>query len=314
MLMLILAVVLGGAAAFLAQGLLRGRNFAPQAVDKGPAMTTIVVASRPLHFGDAINRDVVSEVAWPANATPKDAFNKADELFAKPGKRVALRGIVQDEPLLKSRVSGFGGRAILSTLIDEKMRGITIRVSDVNGVAGFVMPGDRVDVLLTRNEGSSGQNSSTTETLLQNIKVLGVDQDANEEADKPRVVKAVTVEVTPEDTQKLALASTVGSLSLALRNVTNTAEAQLPRITIRDLGVAPSRPAAPVVLAEPTPLPARATARREMPTMIVVRGIEAKVEEVVPDLNVARSAASVKRSAKTPSSPSAPQPKAAPIL
>lgn len=297
--MLIVAVVLGGAAALLARNLLQSRNVAPQVANTGPAVTTVVVARRALHFGDAVNRDVVSEVPWPATATPAGSFKKADELFAKPGRRVALREIAQGEPLLKDRISGFGGRAILSTQIDEKMRAITIRVNDVYGVAGFVVPGDRVDVLLIRSQGN--QNSTTTETLLQNLKVLGIDQDASEQTDKPRVVKAVTLEVTPDETQKLALAATVGTLSLALRNATNTAQARLPRITVRDLGVAPP-PAAPMVVAEEkAPSSREISVSPQLPTVIVVRGVEAKVVEVVPEVGAAR-----RITARRPAQSSAP--------
>ena len=135
---------------------------------------------------------------------------------------------------MASKVSGFGGRAILSAVIAPDMRAVTIRVNDVNGVAGFVLPGDHVDILLTRKEGGS---SLFTDVLLQNVKILGIDQVASENLEKPKVAKAATLEVTQIQAQKLALAQRVGQLSLALRDLLNV-EAELTRtITVSDLRV-----------------------------------------------------------------------------
>jgi len=241
--MLGLAVILAGAAVLLAQNWLQSQQ--PQIVEV-PAepqvqMATVVVAATPLYFGNTIGREHLREVQWPADAVPPGSFTGIDEILGEDGeRRVALRAIEINEPVLKSKVSGFGGRASLSTILSPEMRAATIRVNDVNGVAGFVLPGDRVDVLLTRDAGGGGEGSSLsllTDILLQNIKVLGIDQDANEDRDKPGVVKAVTLEVTPVQAQKLVLAQRLGQLSLALRNVTNV-EAEKPKtVTLKDLRV-----------------------------------------------------------------------------
>ena len=121
-------------------------------------------------------------------------------------RRIAsrCRPIETNEPVLKSKVSGFGGRAILSSMIAPDMRAMTIRINDVSGVAGFVLPGDHVDIILIRDFGGS----PVTDILLQNIKVLGIDQDANQNRQQPGVVRAVTFEVTPTQSQKLVLAQT----------------------------------------------------------------------------------------------------------
>ncbi len=243
--MLGLAVILAGAAVLLAQNWLQSQQ--PQIVEV-PAepqvqMATVVVAATPLYFGNTIGREHLREVQWPADAVPPGSFTGIDEILGEDGeRRVALRAIEINEPVLKSKVSGFGGRASLSTILSPEMRAATIRVNDVNGVAGFVLPGDRVDVLLTRDAGGSGGGEGSsmsllTDILLQNIKVLGIDQDANEDRDKPGVVKAVTLEVTPVQAQKLVLAQRLGQLSLALRNVTNV-EAEKPKtVTLKDLRV-----------------------------------------------------------------------------
>src|SRR3546814_6537331 len=114
---------------------------------------------------------------------------------------LVLRTLEVNEPVLENKISGFGGKASLAAILSPEMHAVTIRVNDVAGVAGFVLPGDRVDVLLTRDrtggEGGNVANNLITDVLLQNVKVLGIDQDANQEKDKPSDAKAVTLEVSP---------------------------------------------------------------------------------------------------------------------
>ena len=196
--------------------------------------TKVVVAASPLFFGNKIRRESLRLVDWPADSVPPGSFTNFDELLSDDEERATLRAIEVGEPILASKVSGFGGRAILSAVIAPDMRAITIRINDVNGVAGFVLPGDHVDILLTRQEGAGGL---FTDVLLQNVKVLGIDQVANENLEKPKVAKAATLEVTQLQAQKLALAQRVGQLSLALRDLLNV-EADLTRtVTIADLRV-----------------------------------------------------------------------------
>ena len=206
------------------------------------ALTKVVVASTKLYFGNTIRNEHVRLVDWPADVLPPGSFQSVDELLGDAEERVVLRGMEVNEPVLKTKVSGFGGRASLSSVIAPEMRAITIRVNDVNGVAGFVLPGDHVDILLTRDR-SGGQArrgggiNLITDVLLQNVKVLGIDQQASEQVDKPSVVKAVTLEVTQFQAQKLVLAQQVGTLSLALRNVTNVAADATRTVTLADLRV-----------------------------------------------------------------------------
>ena len=137
------------------------------------------------------------------------------------------------EPLLKTKVSGFGARASMSTVVDQTNRAFTIRVNEVTGVAGFLLPGDRVDVLLTRKPDQGSE--PVTHVILQNIVVRGTDQNADQTRDKPKISRAVTVEVTPEEAQKLALAMKVGELSLALRNAASAEEADVHMVSVADL-------------------------------------------------------------------------------
>ncbi len=130
-------------------------------------------------------------------------------------KRTVLSSIEENEPVLKWKISGPGQRASLSALIsDNGMKAVTIRVDEIKGVAGFVLPGDRVDIYLTRTDEGKQQ---FTDLLLQNIKVLAVGRSADDREEKAKVVKAVTFEVNPVAAQKLVLASSAGRLSLVLR-------------------------------------------------------------------------------------------------
>ena len=125
------------------------------------------------------------------------------------GKRVVLASIEANEPVLASKITGPGQRATLSAVIGAGMRAVTIRVNDVEGVAGFVLPGDHVDVLLTR---LPDKRSGDTDVVLQNVKVLAVDQLADDSSEKPAVVKAVTLEVDTVSAQKLSLAGSLVEL------------------------------------------------------------------------------------------------------
>ena len=252
--MLGLAFVLAGASVFLARTWIQGQ-VPPPVVVEAPApqieLTKVVVAATPLFFGNHIRREHLREQDWPADAVPPNSFSSIDELVGggtgeageagagkAPKDRVALRPIQVNEPILKNKITGFGGRAALSAILEPGMRAYSIRMNAVNGVAGFVLPGDHVDIMLTRSAGSGkGASSLITDILLQNIRVLGIDQDANEERDKPGVAKAVTIEVTPQQAQKLVLAQRVGELSLALRHLTNTVAEVVKTVTLRDLKV-----------------------------------------------------------------------------
>lgn len=241
-LMMGLALLLAAVTVLLAQKFLLTPNSAPS---KAEVKTTkIVIAKNRLNYGAIINREHLRLMPWPSGAVPEGSFTSFSDLVRRDGNRVVLRRIEKDEPILKSKVSGFGGRASLSSIISTNMRAATIRVNDVNGVAGFVLPGDRVDILITRDRsGGTGRRrigggaNLATDILLQNVKVLGIDQDADDSMDKPAVAKAVTVEVEPHQAQKLILAQRVGTLSLALRNVNNSETTENRTVTLRDLGI-----------------------------------------------------------------------------
>ena len=232
------AVLFGLLAVFLAQAWINNqadeRMRSLEAQHKAaPATHTIVVAKRPLRFGDEVAAAALREVPWPQDALPAGAFARVADLTI--GKRVVLMPIDVNEAILASKITGPGQRATLSAMLKEGMKAVTIRVNDVEGVAGFVLPGDRVDVVLTR-QSSGEKNSVTNDVVLQNARVLAIDQIADERAEKPSVVKTVTLEVDVVDGQKIALASTVGTLSLLLRKAGDTVDGATRAVTQSELG------------------------------------------------------------------------------
>lgn len=230
---MILAIVVGSIAALMARGILLSQRPAPQAPG-----ATVVIAAKSLSFGAAVTKEVLTEAPWPAAAIPDGSFASIDALL-KDGERVALTQIAKNEPILNSRVTGPGQKASLSALIEPGMRAVAVRVDDVRGVAGFVMPGDRVDVALTRSterNPTSGRQDSFTDILLHNVRVLAIDQLASERQEKAQVAKAVTLEVSAQQGQKLILAGGAGTLSLILREAGGGhATEQARRVTLIDL-------------------------------------------------------------------------------
>jgi pilus assembly protein CpaB len=251
LILLALSSVLGVAAVTLMQTVNAPAAPLPVARD----VRKVVVTRTVLKFGDQILPENLAEAEFPPGSVPPGSFAEIGDLV-KGEPRVALATIQPSEAILASKVSLSGGKASLSSVVSAGMRAMAIRVDDVNGVAGFVTPSDRVDVLLTRGDVPAKQQ---TETLLQGVKVLAIDQTVNEHADKPAIAKAVTLEVSPDDAQKLTLGSKIGSLSLALRNV-GSGEA----IASRPFSVADLDPQQPVVK--------RASAAPRLREIEVIRG------------------------------------------
>ncbi len=262
LIILVAAILLGLFAVAGVRGVMLSKNGGASAK---VAMTTVVVARKPLEFGNELSAEALQEREWPTDAVPEGSFTKIDEVVGAE-RRVALRSIAVGEPVLKEKVSGFGGRAALSQVIAEGYRAVAVRISDVSGAGGFILPGDKVDVLLTLST-TNDRLDTVTNILLQNTRVLAIDQEADESTGGAIVAKAATIEVLPEDAQRIALATTIGTLSLSLRNTTGEeADDALPNKTIRvkDLGPAMTEEQKVVVRAATPPYA----------TMNVIRGVE----------------------------------------
>lgn len=250
--MLGLAVVFGGISIFVADSLVKNRastdqaSFVPAEQQKAVEFRKIVVAKSALRYGMEITADQLAEIDWPADALPAGAFASIADLTGS-GRRVVLSPVEPNEPILAPKLSGADGKASLANLLEPGMRAVTIRVDDISGVAGFVTPGDRVDVVLTRQtQGAPAQQTEGaaplaptsefgSEIILADIKVLTADQNSDERSVTPGVARAVTIEVSSEQAQKVALAQQIGTLYLLLRAAGDQTASETAPVSVSDL-------------------------------------------------------------------------------
>ena len=212
---LAIAIILGLAAVYLANVFLDVRQ---SQLNSSPAGTTkVAVASVPLIYGTPITPDKVKFADYPTTSLPPGTYKTVAELLPSGKQRVALRPIEINQPLLAADLTGEGQAASIASLLPDGMRASSVRVNDVSGVAGFVKPNDTVDVLITRQPISLKSVGQVTDVLLQNVRVIAMDQDAQSKDGQPVVSRTATLEVSPVDAQKLTLGQQLGSLSLVLR-------------------------------------------------------------------------------------------------
>jgi len=266
---------MGGSAAYLTRNWLKDQTRVSAAVQ--PA-GTIVVAAESLAYGTAMTPDNIVEIPWFSNALPEGAFAVKDDLLSG-GRRVVLSPLKRGEVVLRSRITGPGQRASLASLLDEGKRAVTVSVDDVRGVAGFVLPGDFVDIVIIADDGSP-KRQSYSDILLEHVKVLAIDQVASEGEGQPTVAKAVTVEVTKEQAQKILLATNIGKLSLILARPVESNPDPNRRVSEKDIGRTSPEPVRPPA-APPPPVPVVAAPVVSHTVKItVVRNGETKQYEV----------------------------------
>jgi pilus assembly protein CpaB len=298
------AVVLGIIAVIVANAYLTGRE--RQLASSPEGMVRIAVAAMPLNYGDDVTPDKVKFVQYPTASLPPGAHRTVAELLPEGKRRVALRPILVNQPLLAADLSGSGQSATIAALLPDGMRATTVRINDVSGVAGFIKPNDTVDVLVTRAAiGPDGVQTGgqVTDVLLQNVRVIAMGQTTNANRQEPSPTNSTTLEVTPLDAQKLVLGQQLGQLSLVLRKPGE--EQNIPRteaISLDDLRYTyysslpagmqganasppPQQQARIARLSQPRRAPApvrRATApaRPATSTVSVTRGLETKDYEV----------------------------------
>ncbi len=207
--LLFLAVLIGLAAAVYA---------ANMASKQTVASNKVVVAAVDIDLGGRITTQMLTTMDWPAASVPAGAFKNISELQ----DRVVKVGVMKGEAVVERKLAPAGSQGGLSAVIAEGKRAMTVRVNDVVGVAGFALPGNYVDVMVNAQQdkgtGKNEESRQISKTVLEHVLVLAVAQEANRDDTKPRVVSAVTLELSPEDSEKLDLARSVGTLSLVLRN------------------------------------------------------------------------------------------------
>lgn len=171
----------------------------------------VVVAASMVDAGMPLVAANLRVLQWPVQATPQGGFDSAEKVVG----RVSRQALVPGEPILESRLAPIDIKGGLSATLEVGKRAITVRVNDVIGVAGFALPGSYVDVLVSARD---ARNEPFSKIVLDRVKVLAVAQETAADPAKPKVVNAVTLELTPAESERLDLARSVGSLSLALRN------------------------------------------------------------------------------------------------
>ncbi len=295
LILIAVALVLGLVAVFLANAYFGGVEQQQERIAQEQQLSRIVVASQDMAFGTPLGAQNLRLANWPANSVPVGAFIKLED--ATRGGRVALRPLVVGEPVLASKVSGVDGRATLSANLPKGKLAFAVPVTEVSGVGGFVRPGDRVDVLLTRVIPSENANSATdkmTDVIVEGAPVLGIDQVADDQSTQAVVAKTATLEVDQIQAQKLALGIQLGTLSLALRNVADIESGPQATVVPRNLSGnsvylrptsagAPARSVTRSVVRRRTPTRASAPAPAPSPTpqtMTIVRGADASEYEV----------------------------------
>jgi pilus assembly protein CpaB len=231
MIALAAALVLGLIAVFFANSWLTGAQHRAYA----GGTTKVAVAAAPLAFGTDITPDKVRFVDYPNTSIPPGAFTDSVKLLPPGRKRVALMPIAVNELILPAKISADGQGASIAALLPEGMRAASVRINDVSGVAGFVQPNDSVDVLITRQVPGADNNQQVTDVLLQNVRVIAIDQEAKNADGSPKVAKTATLEVAPLDAQKLALAQQVGDLSLVLRKPGEQNNPVVETVSLNDL-------------------------------------------------------------------------------
>jgi len=205
--MLVLSVIIGLVATVIASGWVAQQGRA--------ASNKVVVAAVDIDLGSRLNPQQLKTIDWPSGSLPSGAITDPQALQDRVVKTSVLRG----EAILEAKLAPIGSSGGLSAVIPEGKRAITVRVNDVIGVAGFALPGNYVDIVVNTQIDNEGKgDKQISKIVLEHILVLAVAQEANRDETKPKVVNAVTLEVTPEQAEKLDLARSVGTLSLVLRN------------------------------------------------------------------------------------------------
>lgn len=219
--LVLVSLVLGLTAAWGANNWVQGR-LADDAGDGDDVR--VVAAAMSIDYGTKISERHVRTVRLPPDSVPDAAVL---DMNAAVGK-VATSDIERGELLLGSRLADHTGGSTLAALVQESMRAITVRVDDVVGVAGFLLPGNYVDVVSSRVDRSSRR--AKTDTILTNLKVLAVDQTASTDKGEPLIVRAVTLEVTPSQSETLVKAKQEGAIQLTLRNPREPQVAEAPKV------------------------------------------------------------------------------------
>lgn len=246
-LVLVVGLGLAGFAVYMVQNYIAGyqnelaRARTAQVQVKQIETVEVFVAKRQLKYGEALSAEDVRQIEWPKEALPEGLFTKTEDLFPNPNdpnlRRVVLRQMEKNEPLLLTKVSKPGEDAGLTSRLERGQRAFAIKVDVASGVSGFLRPGDRVDVYWTGSTGNKrGPNSREFTKLIESsVSLIAVDQTANDDATEVSIARTVTVAATPAQVAALAQAQSSGRLSLALVGARDDTIAETIEVDQRDL-------------------------------------------------------------------------------
>jgi len=274
---LALAVIAGGG---LAYATFNAINAQPVKTVNAPTQP-VVVAAADLALGTELKKEDLTVVNFPVGAAPEGGFKSPAEIIG----RGLIVSMVKNEPVLAAKLASKEAGAGLPPVIPEGMRAVSVRVNEVIGVAGYVLPGTRVDVLATASP-TSQQQDTTAKLILSNVQVLtaGTRMEQDQEKGKPMQVTVVTLLVYPDQAERLALASTEGKIQLALRNPLDTGAPETPGIKTAGLmGAAAAKPAQYASASRPRssqPVTNTVPAAPPLPTVEIIRG-DKRAQEVV---------------------------------
>ena len=237
--------------------------------------SAVIVAAQDLQIGASLRQEDLRAVQWPSNAVPAGAFGKPEDLVG----RGLIMPVMMNEPFLPSKLASKEAGAGLPPVIPEGLRALSVRVNDVIGVAGYVLPGTRVDVVATVNP-TNNQPDVTSKVILTNVQVVAagtkIEQD---EKNKPVQVAVVTLLVNPDEAEKLTLASTEGKIQLALRNPLDTTTPATrgikPAALLADAATTPR-----AIVRNPRPATTPTVTAQGFPMVEIIRGDQRAQEPV----------------------------------
>jgi len=267
---LALALLAGGGLAYATYNAI---NAQPVKTVNAPTQP-VVVAAADLPLGAELKKEDLTVINFPVGAAPAGAFAKPNDVIG----RGVISSIVKNEPVLPAKLASKEAGAGLPPIIPDGMRAVSVRVNDVIGVAGYVLPGTRVDVVCTESP-TSQASDATSKVILSNVQVLtaGTRMEQDQEKGKPIQVTVVTLLVYPEQSERLALASNEGKIQLALRNPLDQGAPETPGIKPAVLlGLAqqkaPAKAPSPASKRAPGPVTQAAPAAAPLPTVEMIRG------------------------------------------
>jgi pilus assembly protein CpaB len=274
-LVLLLALAAGGGLAYGTYNYMQSMQVRTESLPTRP----VVVAASDLELGAELRPDDLRVVQWPQSAMPMGAFSSPEEIVG----RGLVMPVIQNEPILPMKLAGKDAGSGLPVVIPEGKRAVSVRVNEVIGVAGYVLPGTKVDVLATASP-TDKREDMTTKLVLSNVQVLAagtkIEQDG--EQGKPMSVNVVTLLVTPEESEKLTLGATEGKIQLALRNPLDKEMPETPGIQPASLlgGARAARKPAGNSARASRPVASVAAVAQPEPTVEIIRG-DKRAQEVV---------------------------------